>query len=270
MLFVLAWGLVGLSLSFNISFHGLTYTHPEFYPTHIEATRWDLLGDTLAQQAQPNDALVVSVGGYVYWTHTGDAEYYTYGKTSRLLLLETKGVDPAGFPDFIHGAGRVWMARNAAQPPSDQYTAMESALAAQSYRPCGEPQTSGGVLLTLYSAAPQCCAKPQTMIGHFGEIASLGYTQVTEQNGSIAVWQGWDVMTHQHEAYSIGVFAFDESGAVVGQRDMPLPAAGYSCLLSEFSSSAVHPTLRLTVYDWSTGVRVPMAEGDANQLFTLP
>jgi hypothetical protein len=268
--FVAAWIAAGLVLGFDIHFHGLTYSHPVFHNTLTEPTRWDLLGQTLQNETRDNDALVVSVGGDVPWTHTGDAEYYTYGQAARLLMLETKNVDTASFPDFIHGAGRVWMARNAAQDATDQYRAMEDVLTTEGYTPCGETQNIGGAALTAYSIAPQCCHPPQMVIGQFDSVATLQYTKIISHNDSIAVWQGWNVTTDSHESYTVGVYAIDASGVVVGQRDMTLPAAGYSCVLSEFTSAEPDITLHLTVYAWTTGARVPLVGGGPDQLLTLP
>ena len=89
------------------------------------------------------------------------------------------------------------------------------------------------------------------------------------QGEKIAVWQGWNVTTDAHAAYTVGMYAFDANGNVVGQRDMTLPSKGYSCILSEFDASVPDSTLHLTVYDWATGTRLPVAQGDANQLVTL-
>jgi hypothetical protein len=134
---------------------------------------------------------------------------------------------------------------------------------------CGDTREVGGVALTTYSIAPQCCYPPETVIAKFGDAAALYYTHVISQDGSIAVWQGWNVTATNHADYSVGVYAFDANGAVVGQRDMTLPAAGYSCLLSEFDAPDTQTTLRMTVYEWATGARLPLAGNGADQLFTL-
>jgi hypothetical protein len=268
--FLTLWAGAGLLLSLNISYHGLTYSHPEFHNTLTEPTRWDLLGDTLEHEAHPGDAVVVSVGGDVPWTHTGNAEYYVYGKADRLLMLDTRKTDPETFPGFIHGAGRVWLARNAAEDVTEDYQAMEETLSSEGYAMCGDMREVGGVALTTYSIAPQCCYPPETVIAKFGDAATLFYTNVISQEGSIAVWQGWNVTAANHADYSVGVYAFDKAGNVVGQRDMTLPAAGYSCLLSEFDAPDTEVTLRMTVYEWATGARLPVSEASADQLLTIP
>lgn len=271
--FVALWMGTGLLLSFDIRFHGLTYSHPEFHNTLTEPMRWDLLGHTLEQDARSTDALVVSVAGDVPWTHTGNAEYYVDGIAGRLLMLDTRETHRDTFPSFIHGAGRVWMARNAEEDMTDDYRAMEEALISAGYKPCGEAQNIGGVDLIAYSIAPLCCELPETTTAHFGDVATLHYTDVVTHEASIAVWQGWNVTTDAHDDYSVGIYAFDAKGEVVGQRDMTLPESGYHCVLSEFKTTVPDVpdiTLRLTVYEWETGTRLPLAEGNPDQLWAVP
>jgi|GEM_PF-7047975 len=270
---VLAWIGAGLALSLDIPYHG-NYIHPTFRPAFTEPNRWDDVGQQMIMETRPEDAVAVSVGEEIAWAHRGDAEYYFQDIPARLLVLENDGVDAAGYGDFIHGAGRVWLVRATNREASPNYQMMESALKAKGYQPCGESQVHGEVMLRLYSVVPGCCAAPDTLLATFGDSLTLRYHQANILNDKLSIWQGWQINESVPDnTTSIGWYLFGPSGDVSAQSDKSLPTPGYACLLTEIEQPIEDGQLRIGVYDWVTGARMTMSangQTNADNLLELP
>lgn len=268
---VIAWIGVGLGLSLNIAYHG-NYIHPLFRPAFTESNRWDEIGQQMTRETRSEDAVAISVGEDLAWAHRGDAEYYFQDIPARFLLLESDGIDPAGFSDFFHGAARVWLVRSDDRSTYPNYDRMEAALKAEGYQICGEPQVYGGIIVTLYSIVPQCCTMPETTIATFGDTVSLRYHEASIRAGKLSIWQGWQIGEGTPEnTYSIGWYLFAPSGDISSQLDKSLPTPGYTCLLTEIEQPVEDGTLRIGIYEWANGARLAVSgDNAADNLLEVP
>jgi hypothetical protein len=78
--------------------------------------------------------------------------------------------------------------------------------------------------------------------------------------GKLLVWLGFQLSDVPADTYSMAVHMVDANGALVAQQDLALPNQPASCRLAEINTSGLPAgeyRVRMTVYDWRTGERLP-------------
>lgn len=229
---------------------------------------WDVSATALENRAEPNDTLVLHLPEHTRFSpyHAPIADYYLrylHGLTLNATGIESLRLQPD--TDYLHEAfnrvpvtGRFWYARDLGQIP-ERYGVFERELATR-YLWCGQFERNEKLWLDLYTAPPTA----QTIVGSFdgqairiAPISDLARVRAGRVQVALVWWVADDVAPH---TFSYGLHLTDANGALVSQVDSGLPAAGQSCEAHELDVSQLPTgryTLRLLVYAWESGERLP-------------
>jgi hypothetical protein len=171
-----------------------------------------------------------------------------------MVTSTAAGVAGHGLATFYGGAKRA----------EAQLAEMETWLA-DTFTHCQRYIEHADMTLDLYALVPAFCPGG-AVIAQFGEsIALTGLEPLRVTDGQLVVQMGWQVATSVPPAtYSVGVhvYAGDE---LVAQADFGLPNAPSGPASAQIDLSDLPDgdyAVRLVVYDWRNGTRLPTANGD--------
>lgn len=170
------------------------------------------------------------------------------------------------------GAGRqyVWVAYPPGHAPSS-LPEFERALSRR-YAMCGVVVTRPDFLVSEYAPSPVCCTPEsgeRPALALYGDSVQLMGVDL-RVDGRMLRWH----MAFQHGdslpagLYSVAVHIINDAGELVAQSDSGLPGETFQCEQRELSLDGLPPgeyEVRLGVYNWQTGERLPGALTDSGQ-----
>jgi hypothetical protein len=233
---------------------------------------WRTLRDTLNARVQPGDALAFHRPDYA-WAIEGIFEFYLHDVPVRSAIMETlPGRDQnneywSSAQQYIGSADRVWVAIDKTMHPTFRLSEFERALA-DDYVSCGPVLDLPQLSLELYARDPG-----GTPPFEFGEGIGLRLLELlpAHVSGSLNVTLGWDVSSDvPPSTYSVALHVEDEQGQLAAQTDYGLPGSGFTCQPSVLSLSGLPDgtySLRVVVYNWSTGQRLTVGGGENDRLW---
>jgi hypothetical protein len=231
--------------------------------------RFDFMADKLAERGEEGDVLAFH-GADFPWLQEPSLEYYMHGLDMDYVMMESLPGTEDGDTfeqaarDFIGDAPRVWLGINPSWPPNFRWDVFNQILD-ENYVSCGAVPglpDDMKLKLDLYARAPD------DLPLHFGEGINARLLESLPQpaQDTLPVLLGWSVDEAVPASnYSMALHLDDSSGQLVAQADFGLPQPGFTCQSLELPIEQLPPgtyTLLLTVYDWSTGERLP-GENDA-------
>jgi hypothetical protein len=213
--------------------------------------------------------------------NTSVADFYFDSLPVDYLLITSqpdpeKPVQQRDVPDAaMSNRQRVWVASMPDHPPATLAT-FQTRLDAE-YSQCSAETPRENLSLALYAREPMCCGqgadRPLLRFGSGIELAGIvGLpAEVHDSLPLVMAWSLGDVPIH---LYSVSLQAFAAEGEKVAQADYGLDAAGYACTSAQISLNGVAPgtyELRVAVYAWETGARLPaMAQDNGQEGDLLP
>jgi hypothetical protein len=233
---------------------------------------WRTLRDTLKARVQPGDALAFHRPDYA-WAIEGIFEFYLHDVPVRSTIMEVlPGRDQnneyfSSARQYIADARRVWVAVDKTMRPTFRLAEFERALA-DDYIPCGAVLDLSQLRLDLYARVPEDAPPFE-----FGEGIGLRLMELlpTHASDSLNVVLGWDVSSEvPPSTYSVALHVEDEQGQLMAQTDYGLPNSGFTCQpsvlpLSDLPSGTY--SLRVVVYNWSTGERLTVGGNENDRLW---
>ena len=246
------WAAIGIGVSWQNTL--LTFNEGD----QVAVLPWRDYTATILSHWEPGDAEIFSGDDVPAHGH------YTHAIPRRTVVPPYWGGDimRAGFD----GALRVWWGINTREDQAENVALLESLLNEQHYIPCDTYLTHELVTLTLYVASPAFCPNPDSdVIFQFGNDLTLRQVEQIQQENRLTLNTGWDIAPDiPINTYSVG-FHITEPNDInpIQQVDIGLNAADgpYMPLHAELDLSnlpAGRYDVRVLVYAWETGVRLPI------------
>ncbi len=280
---LLAWVSLGVWNSSNAEFGDVDGTLPQ-YPTHrvVQSLRGDAL---------PSDVVVNFEADLAnrHFSNMGRLYFETIPVGYMVVtgLGEEVGVQRAVLDgqevvapplDVALNYERLWLSVMPGREP-EAYDTFVSRLT-RDYTLCAVPADEPDMFMTLWARAEACCFTGDSFQPRFrfGDGITLGDAPAFPDQADDTLMVGllWqitgDVPPH---LYSVGVQVFDAAGEKVLQSDYGLEAQAYTCGATPLDVSNLPPgdyEVRVTVYNWQTGERLPgtvLASGEGGELLTV-
>ena len=159
----------------------------------------------------------------------------------------------------------VWVAH---PPEAPTRLADADAALTPAYGLCGVAVTRPEYVVEEYARSPVCCtpdtAARQPLAVYGAALALMGIDLRPDAASETLEWfvAFTETETLPPETYSVAVHVLDAAGALVAQADSGLPADAFACerhTLSLAGLPAGDYEVRLAVYNWQTGERLPAA-----------
>jgi len=164
--------------------------------------------------------------------------------------------------EYIEEAPFVWTAFVPDVPSPYQVEEFQRALAAD-FASCGRLVDLPSMQLDLYSRPPDRERHPAPF--HFGDDIDLWLLQplYVSPERTLDILLGWSLNAFvSRDTYSVALHLIGSDGNLVTQADYGLPNDPYSCRNTRLDLRALPPgtySLRVIVYNWQTGERLPGA-----------
>jgi hypothetical protein len=222
---------------------------------------------------QPGDALAFHRPDYA-WAIEGIFEFYLHDVPVRRTIMEMlPGRDQnneywSSAQQYIGSADRVWVAIDKTMRPTFRLSEFERALE-DDYVSCGQVLDLPQLSLELYAREPG--GTPPFEFGEQGIGLRLLELLPAHASDSLNVLLGWDISSEvPPSTYSVALHVEDEQGQLAAQTDYGLPNRGFTCQPSVLPLSGLPAgtySLRVVVYDWSTGERLTVGGGENDRLW---
>lgn len=268
---LLVWGGAGLYQSLNPAFiedqFGQIYRQP--------AAGFHAARDMLNVRAQPGDMALFHIippgyepFNYFVLGYYMDETPFRYDQIERMNNT-TAGSDNEYLPDIrasLGDAGAVWTLINPVLPTTQRSNIVDYVLRTE-YLTCGVVLSRADMETTLY-VRPVHQSPHGTFTAADGGAVSVWDVQRGGQiGGSYSLALAWDIDGRiPPQRYSIAVQLTAENGVPVTQADIPLPdVRPQACThlsLPLDNVPAGEYALNLIVYDWQTGERLTVRDGD--------
>jgi 4-amino-4-deoxy-L-arabinose transferase-like glycosyltransferase len=236
------------------------------------ALPWDALADTLRTEAVPGDALAAHITFYNWALEVRTADYHLHGLPVKWTLLEQLPHDTfqEAALQFVGDAPDVWVALDKRLPPRDALADFTSTLSGH-YAYCGIVFDLPRLRLDLYKRLPESAFDPSQALMRFGDGIALTYARVSDRRVTLAWARAADVPPN---TYSVSLQVMDAAGNLVTQTDYGLPEDALACRQTDFPPDKLPAgdyRLRVVVYNWQTGERLPgVAASTGERGDTLP
>ncbi|NWF68511.1 MAG: hypothetical protein HXY40_05445 [Chloroflexi bacterium] len=281
--------LLGLMLVFGVgnSFTDFNDTlfgdeNMRFFRIHLP---WNTLADALRENTQPGDVVVFSVPQNSQGV-SGPFEYYMRDLRVPGAIMEwwvregaPAGEFAAAAANYTRAALRLWLGRETAvAAPGEWLTAFEQVITPR-FSACGTALEVDGLRADLYARAPQCCHAPAdaaaSTLYAYGEGLALTFAR-GERSGSeyelLLAWLGGNSLPAYQYSVALHVTRVGETGAPLAQADYGVPLERFACHAAAISLAGLAAgsyDVRVIVYDWQTGARLPTAAGDSGVVDTI-
>ncbi len=242
------------------------------------------LGDltrALQAEAHAGDVLVYHAP-VPTWPISDVIEYDIHDLGLHKLYTDWLTYAPGGGEDFSVAAAsflgqttRAWLAVEHRSPPDPYAPALDAVQAALTadFGLCWRAVDRPGLSLELYARAPACCcaAEAAPPIVRFGDDIALTHLDplpavVGGDHTLLIGWrQGENVPPY---TYSLAVHLYDSAGDLAAQVDVGLPLDRCACQQVVLPTGDLLPgeyRAMLMVYDWRTGVRLPVIRPNGRQ-----
>ncbi len=269
------WALVGAWSSLNVSplmvaFHSPdSDTYNNSYAGAFRQLPWQRLHDTLAPRTAEGDALALHRSDAV-WAIEGVFDYYLHDLPLRPVIMETLPGSDQGDEylnsarQFIADAPRVWLVVDKTLPSNFRLKVFRQALN-ESYTACGTLFDVPNMSLDLYTRLPDAPFDIQ-----FGE--GIGLKLIATPlviNNTLEINTVWSVSEAvPPSTYSVAFHMLDSAGELAAQTDGALPGVGFTCqrtIIPLDQLPAGTYNLTVTVYNWSSGERLPAANHSSSE-----
>lgn len=268
LLVVVGWAGTGVLMTFSPSFaanfDGATYDFP-----------LDVVSATLRDQVQADDVVLSYLpDGSPVWVAERNQEiaaFYFGGvpvvsSTMRMPNTPDLRAESVEFArQSLGGRLRVWLSYRTDEPAPLMLPDLLDAMRADGYTHCRDIHSGDTVNIALYTRESLCCTRygaAEPTLLQFGDITLTGVDLLPVRDGGVLPV----VMTWAQSAsvppyvYSVALHLWDADGQVVAQADYGLEIPATTCQAAQLDVRDLPPgdyTLRVAVYDWQTGVRLP-------------
>ncbi len=212
-------------------------------------------------------------------THsTADAVFLYFGSYDIRHAHYSNGIPnrPVIPPEFsaddireaMAGAPRLWVGAHQTAFQQVNLNRFRQIAQAEGYLYCETYFDHPQAELTLFVQSVALCPGP-AVIATFADQMALAQVDVVQRDAVLTVYTGWSRLpAYQPDAYSIAFhLALDPSEPPVQQQDVGLSAIPAYLPLRVTFPTADAPagtyTLTALVYDWQTGARLSVDDGDA-------
>lgn len=276
--FLSFWLAIGIFHSFNPVFNDLLYGERfrDFFRPYL---RWDVLAETIHEGVQTGDAVAFSAPIHA-WTVGSVFEYYMAWLPVRYTMMDWIPGEQDG--DEYYGQARrflaerlrVWVGEEHNGAPDFRLAEFERALTDEGFTSCGTIFDDSDMSLRLYARVDHCCFPPDDVAAaarmQFGDGIHLTYASAEAADDSLAVILAWSQSESvPRSTYSTALHLLDSDGALVAQADVGLPLDDFTCQAASLPLPAGLPAgeydLMTTVYNWSSGERLPAIAADGAQ-----
>lgn len=279
-IFLSVWLMLGVYHSFTPAFNDTLYgaRFRDFFRPYL---RWDELADSIHANVQSGDAVAFSAPIHA-WTVGSVFEYYMAWLPVRYTMLdwipgEQDGDEYYGQARrFVADRLRVWVGEEHNGVPDFRLGEFERVLADDGFVSCGEVFDQPNMSLSLYARAEQCCYPPPdaraASLIRFGGNIDLTYVSPVSNtsDGTLSVTMAWaQAEDVPRSTYSAALHLVNAAGDLVAQADNGLPPDNFACQAATISLPPDLPagayTLMTTVYNWSSGERLPAVTASGEQ-----
>jgi hypothetical protein len=150
---------------------------------------------------------------------------------------------------------------------------------ATSFVACGTSIELNGLRADLYARAVECCHPPtnpaSSTLYSFGESLALTFAQPTISGDGLHVlmaWLGGNTLPPYQYSVALHITPAGENAAPLAQTDYGLPLDNFACRAADLSLADLpdgNYDLKVIVYDWNTGARLPTESGDSGVIETF-
>lgn len=268
------WAMLGLG-PLMISFNGPeTELYNRSYALAFQPMPWDELRGVLRARERPEDVVMLDRPDAV-WATQGVFDYYTHGLAARRVILETLPGGDTGdefersVDRFIDAAPRAWLAIDTSLPANFRLAQTQSVLAQRGFLFCEHALSDPNMTLDLYARS----ADPEWQIAGVTGAALLDSTLTDDGLLHVVLnWQTAPGLLVEPFSYALHLARAGDVIPMV-QTDRPLPAQPASCTSDHLATDGLTDgayDVRLMIYNWQTGERLPFASGgDAVVISTL-
>lgn len=260
------WGAVGVWSSVKAAPLMVAFSDPQgdrtnnSYGEAFLPVDWERLQATLAERAQPEDALAYHRPDIV-WAISGLFDYYLGELPLEQTIMEylpgrdIEGEYQASVAAFLADADRAWIAVDRSFAPTFRLAAFQSVLD-ETFDHCERVFRTRYLQLDLYARPPD---NPTATFGADG----IALTLLEPAPIDDSVLLGWEVgVDVPPQTYSYALHVEDSAGNLVAQVDHPLPEAGFHCERVTLPVTlGADQTLLGIVYRWTDGERLPTHTG---------
>ena len=262
-----AWIVTGVYFSFAPQFNDALFqdVYLRVFRPHLPL---DALAETLENNILPDDYVILH-SPINNWAVGGTFEYYMSRLPVNFTMLSW--LDAASFENQVQSLidqpdiTRLWLAVERDQPYGSRLPILTSTLD-ERYAICEGRYDFDELYLEQYAKAPVCCTPPAAplaeSIATFGDHIGMVAVQPVSLNAdSLTTIITWTAAAAPANTYSVALHVEDQAGEVIAQVDYPLPVLPFYCEESHIPLPVDLPpgaySLRLIVYNWQTGERLP-------------
>ncbi|MBZ0295399.1 MAG: glycosyltransferase family 39 protein [Anaerolineae bacterium] len=270
------WIATGVYFSFMPQFNDALFqdVYLRIFRPHLPL---DVMADTLENNILPDD-LVILHSPVNNWAVGGTFEYYMSRLPVDFTMLSWIDADSFAMqvqsmieqPDVT----RIWLAVERDQPYGSRLPILTAKLD-NNYVLCEKLYDFDELYLEEYVKTPVCCTPSDNpmaaSIYTFGEqvgVVAVQPVTLTESNdlSTIITWTAGENVPAN--TYSVALHVEDSAGEMIAQADYGLPLLAFYCeethiTLPDLPEGSYH--LRLIVYNWQSGERLPAFDRTTSQ-----
>lgn len=245
---------------------------------------WHTMSNDLRNSVQEGDAIAFSVPENSQAV-SGAFEYYMRPLNVPMAIMEWWTRDDTPVSEFeavtasyTHDVMRLWLGQETDQPAGAWLTTFQQVIAT-SFVACGTSIELNGLRADLYARAVECCHPPtnpaSSTLYSFGESLALTFAQPTISGDGLHVlmaWLGGNTLPPYQYSVALHITPAGENAAPLAQTDYGLPLDNFACRAADLSLADLpdgNYDLKVIVYDWNTGARLPTESGDSGVIETF-